>query len=234
MTFLIGFVAILFVFLFIVLELKKQWLYAIFVKGAASFLFVFTALVAIAERTMSEVTFPDDAAMKISLLFVGGLVAGLLGDVALALRPLRPTGENKTIIASGIACFSIGHVFYLAALLLFGGFQWEALPFALVVTALVYGMSRLMKFQMGWLTAPTFFYSFLIFWMVGQAIFVRIDAGVMTFLNLAVAGAMLFGISDLILAPIYYKGVTRPALIGANLVTYYAAQILLAISLLFL
>lgn len=234
MTFLIGFVAVLFVALFVVLELKKQWLYAMFIKGAASFLFVFTALVAIAERTMTGVLFPEDPDIKVSLLFVGGLVAGLLGDVALALRPLRPATENKTIIASGIACFSVGHVFYLAALLLVGGFQWEALPFAVVVTGLVYGMSRLMKFQMGWLTAPTFFYSFLIFWMVGQAIFVRMETGNMVFLNLAVAGAMLFGVSDLILAPIYFKGMTRPFMIAANLLTYYAAQILLALSLLFL
>lgn len=234
MTFLIGFVAILFIALFIVLELKKQWLYAIFVKGAASFLFVFTAFVAVAERSMQGVLFPEDLDIKISLLFFGGLVAGLLGDVALALRPLRPASENKTIIASGIACFSVGHVFYLAALLLYGGFQWEALPFAVIVTALVYGMSRLMKFEMGWLKLPTFFYSFLIFWMVGQAVFLRIEAGNLLFLNLSVAGAMLFGISDLILAPIYYKGATRPFMIASNLVTYYAAQLLLALALLFL
>lgn len=234
MTYFIGVFAVLFVFIFVMLELRKQWLHAILMKGATSFMFVYLALVATMERTMNEVTFPDDAAMKISLLFVGGLVAGLLGDIILALRPLRPAAENKTIIGGGIASFSIGHIFYLGGLLLYGGFQWEALPFALVVTALVYGMSRLMKFQMGRLTVPTFFYSFLIFWMVGQAIFVRIEAGNLVFLNLAVAGAMLFGVSDLILAPIYYKGVTRPALIGANLVTYYAAQILLAGSLLFL
>lgn len=234
MTYFIGFFAALFVAVFIILELRKQWLHAIFLKAAASFMFIYVALVATIERTMTGVTFPEDTDIKISMLFVGGLVAGLIGDLLLALRPLRPAVENRTIIGAGIAIFSIGHIFYLGGLWLFGGFRWEAIPFTFVVTALVYGMSRLMKFQMGRLAVPTFFYSFLIFWMVGQAIFTRIQAGNLTFLNFAVAGAMLFGISDLILAPIYYKGVTRPSMIAANLITYYAAQILLAISLLYL
>jgi uncharacterized membrane protein YhhN len=192
------------------------------------------ALFAIADRMIGGITMITRLDIQISLLFVAGLIAGLLGDITLALRPLRPEQENRTIIFSGIVCFSIGHLFYLAALLRYADFQILAIPFAVGITGLVFLMSKLMKFAMGRLTIPTFVYSFLIFLMIGQAVFMPPAGASTTFSSIVVAGAVLFGISDLILAPIYFKGEKSPLFIGANLATYYAAQLLLAISLLFL
>jgi uncharacterized membrane protein YhhN len=227
-------VAVLLVIGFIGLELKRKWLLAIFAKGIASFGFLLVALIAIADRMIGGITMITRLDIRISILFVAGLIAGLLGDLTLALRPLRPENENRTIIFSGIVCFSIGHLFYLAALVLVGGFELIAIPFAIGVTGLVYLMSKVMKFAMGRLTIPTFVYSFLIFLMVGQAIFMAPTFASPEFQTIVAIGAVLFGISDLILAPIYFKGEKSPLFIASNLATYYAAQLLLAISLLFL
>jgi uncharacterized membrane protein YhhN len=67
--------------------------------------------------------------------------------------------------------------------------------------------------------------------MVGQAIDMGIQKDFNTFSVLLVSGAVLFAISDLILAPIYYKSDNRKWMIALNLATYYAAQLLIALSI---
>jgi hypothetical protein len=70
--------------------------------------------------------------------------------------------------------------------------------------------------------------------MVVQAIVAGNIDGFSSFSILFIIGAILFAISDLILAPIYYKNDRRNIMIILNLVTYYAAQIMIASSIYFL
>ena len=239
MTFFIWCLTCYVVYGFILGEVQKKYLPAIILKGFASFGFVLMALSAIFERTNMELSSHYVGAsfipsIPIALLFVAGLVSGLLGDVTLALRPLRPIEENQTIILSGIVFFSIGHVFYFGALLLYGEFQILSIVFSVVVSAIIYLMSKVLKFQMGKLMIPSMVYSFLIFLMIGQVLFLKIYGDANVYLDVLLIGALLFGVSDLILAPIYFKGEIRKRFIISNLVTYYFAQMLIAFSILFM
>jgi len=219
--------SILSVITYIIIEHMKKPLLALMVKGFASlsFISVFAASI------FGRVQFIDKSVVSFVLL---GLVAGLMGDLYLALRPLRPKAENEKIILGGIICFSTGHVFYIIALLSLSGFHWISIPISIVMTAIVIIGSKVMKFQMGIAKYPTYFYSLLIFLMIGQTIGHGIATEFGGFEILMVVGAILFGVSDLILAPIYYQGKDTKLLITLNLVTYYAAQILIAASIYFL
>ncbi|MCF7932297.1 MAG: lysoplasmalogenase [Acholeplasmataceae bacterium] len=228
--------ACLFVALFILVEIQEKPLLALFLKGLASFgfLMVFAfglndAIVNVFDDPVWFGYFQNDR-LLVAMLFALGLVCGLLGDLYLGLRPLRPAGENERIIMSGITAFSLGHIFYYVALVMIGGFTVWAILFSVIVTILFYVGSDAMDFKMGKVKLPSLFYSGLIFLMVGQAIFNTVGLGLSTYTSIVLAGALLFAISDLILAPIYFKGETRKGFVIANLSTYYAAQILIALS----
>lgn len=219
--------SILSVITYIIIEHMKKPLLALMVKGFASLSFISVFAASIHGR----VQFIDKSVVSFVLL---GLVAGLMGDLYLALRPLRPKVENEKIILGGILCFSTGHVFYLIALLSLSGFHLISIPISIVMTIVVIIGSKVMKFQMGIAKYPTYFYSLLIFLMIGQTIGHGIATDFGGFEILMVVGAILFGLSDLILAPIYYQGKDTKLLITLNLATYYAAQILIASSIYFL
>lgn len=228
--------ACFFVALFILIEIQEKPLLALLLKGLASFgfLMVFAfglndAIVNVFDDPVWFGYFANDR-LLVSMLFLLGLVCGLLGDLFLGLRPLRPKAENETIILFGISAFAIGHIFYYIALVMVGGFTFWAIVFSAVVTVLFYFGSKALRFEMGKVMIPALLYSGLIFLMVGQAVFNTVGLGLSTYTGIVVAGAVLFAISDLILAPIYFKGETRKGFVIANLSTYYAAQIMIALS----
>jgi uncharacterized membrane protein YhhN len=228
--------AIFLVGLFIFVEVSRKPLLAIFLKGLASFGFIVLLLTVVTEKTGSlhwalEET-EGRAVLKVGLLLGAGLVCGLLGDVFLALRPLRPKIEDPQIILGGVVAFSFGHLFYMAALLTVGSFQWWAIAFSLFFSGLVYWAGKAMKLEWEKSVIPCMIYSALIFLMVGQALFQAISQGFTPFSTILFIGAVLFAVSDLILSQIYFKGQNENKMfIIANLSTYYAAQILIAISL---
>jgi uncharacterized membrane protein YhhN len=235
MVFVIGLVCAL-VALFIIVELQGKPLLALALKGLASlgFIAVFAfglndAIVNVFDDPLFFGYFANDR-LLISMLFLLGLVSGLLGDIYLALRPLRPADDQERVIISGIAAFSLGHVFYYVALVMVGGFSLWAILFTVVISMLFYVGSRALDFRMGRLMIPSMAYSALIFLMVGQAVMNVWSLGFSIYTALVLAGAVLFAISDLILAPIYFKGETRQGFVIANLTAYYAAQILIALS----
>ncbi len=230
--------AILLVGLFIFVEVSKKPLLAIFLKGLASFGFI-ALLLSVLSDTIGTIDWILGEAEGLTLLNVGfllgaGLVCGLLGDVFLALRPLRPHTEDSRIILGGVAAFSVGHLFYYSALLVIGTFHVWAIFFSLVVSGLVYWAGKAMKLTWEKSVIPCMVYSALIFLMVGQAFFHALANGFDPFSTLLFIGAVLFALSDLILSQIYFKGQNEnKAFIIANLSTYYAAQILIALSLWF-
>jgi uncharacterized membrane protein YhhN len=231
-------VAIILVALFIFVEVRHRPVLALFLKGIASFGFIGVWMAVLATKLYLNC---EDScslfvnALPVGFLLLAGLVTGLLGDVFLALRPLRPHAEEPHIILGGTLFFAIGHVFYYAALLLIGTFNGWAIPFSLVMTAMIYLSARWLKMDWEKNKISSLIYSFLIFLMVGQAF---VNAAVTVFspmTTLMFIGSVLFAISDLILSQIYFRGQGENKLfIIANLTTYYAAQMLIAISLLFL
>jgi len=225
MIFYILSAAVLLVFLYILIEIKGNPIQAFFMKALASFGFIMVFVNASFER---------DVLKLFIFLFLLGLVSGLLGDLFLALRPLRPKDENEMLINRGILAFSIGHIFYFFGLLMISDFHYMAIVVSVAVTSLVIIMSYVLKFDMKNNQIPSYIYSFLIFLMVGQAIGLSMVEGFSGGPLIIMIGAILFGLSDLILAPIYFKGVEDKKMIVLNLTTYYSAQLLIAISILYL
>ncbi len=221
--------AILSTLVFIYVESKmKKPLLAWVLKALASFGFILVFVIGFKENFMTAI-FSD-----VAWFLLLGLVCGLLGDLVLALRPLQPKEKDKTIIVYGILFFSLGHIFYLISLISYKEFGSLSLILGLIMLVIIVGMSKVLGFVMGKAKIPTFFYTFLIFMMVGQAIYVGHLDNYSTFTTYLFFGAVLFAVSDLILAPIYYKNDNRALLIIFNLSTYYAAQILIALSIYYL
>jgi uncharacterized membrane protein YhhN len=216
-------VAILLVVIYIGVELFSKPLFAIYAKAFASMGFIVLGLVSFQSSPFEPMIY-----------VIIGLLFGMIGDIVLALRPLRPKEEDETIILGGIFTFSMGHLFYLFFLLSLSNFHFASLLISIVITALVIAASYLMKFNMGKTRIPSYIYSAMIFLMIGQAAIFAISDPTNPGVIILLVGAILFGVSDLILAPIYYKSMNTKLMVSLNLTTYYAAQILIAYSLFFL
>jgi len=229
--------SILLVTLYIAIEVRGKPLTAFFFKGLASFSFLLVFAVSLSMKLglLHDGTIDfSNFYMPVPILILLGLIAGLLGDLYLALRPLQNPKQNETIIISGIVCFSIGHIFYFSALLYLGPLSMIAILVALIMTSFIFFMSKKLGYQMGKALIPTFIYSGLIFLMVGQSLGYAIRVEFSAFSVMFLAGAILFAISDLILAPIYYAGNDKKLMVILNLSTYYLAQLMIAASIIFL
>jgi len=235
--FLVLLISILLIALYIAVEVKGKPLTAFFFKGLASFsflsVFAFGLMVKLELLHDGSIHY-ENLSMPVPILILLGLIAGLLGDLYLALRPLQDPKKNETIIIGGIVCFSVGHIFYFSSLLLLGSLSYLAIITSFIMTAIIFLMSNKLNYQMGKALIPTLFYSALIFLMVGQSLGYAISNRFSLFSLIFLFGAVLFAISDLILAPIYYAGNDKKFMVILNLSTYYLAQLLIAISIIFL
>lgn len=217
-------IAVLLAVIYIVVEIKEKPLLALFMKGLASLSFILLGV--------SSFVLVRDLPTYASWIIIG-LACGMLGDVLLALRPLRPKEEDKKIIVFGIIAFSLGHIFYLIGLGSMNSLHITGFIVGVIALVFIVLSSLLMKFKMGIARYPSYFYAFLIFLMVGQTVYLSFTNGYASPYLPFMVGAILFGVSDLILAPIYYAGDKHKFMVVLNLVTYYAAQILIALSLYF-
>ena len=218
------FVAII-ILTYIGIELTQKPEHALFFKGIASFSFIIV---------WSLASLKTGILIENQILILLGLVLGLLGDITLGLRPLRPKVENEDLILRGMSLFSFGHFFYLLAILTMVNFHYLAIIVGGVVMLGVIIMSKKLKFEMGKTTTYNYLYAFLLFFMVGQSIGVGIETGFQSLSILLIVGFGLFGLSDLVLASIYYQNKQSKWLIALNLLCYYGAQVCIAASILYL
>lgn len=224
---------------FIITELGDVPLNALFCKIIASFGFLLVFVAVVAEKSLADISpFYVGAVYfgnaPVLLLFLLGLIAGLIGDIVLGLRPLRPKEENEKLILSGMVSFSVGHVFYYAALLIIYQFSVYAIVIAAVMTVVIHFGGKILKLSFGRLHVASLAYTLILFLVFGQTLVNAIAQGFTVASTLMMVGAFLFALSDLILAQIYFGGKTAKGFIASNLGMYYAAQLLLAFSLFFL
>ncbi len=239
MSYLFLGMAVVIVGMFIFIEMKEASLFSLFFKALASFSFILLFSIVISEKTgqpTSAYYVGEDFVpfMGTAFLIFMGLVAGLIGDLLLGLRPLRPASDNNTIITSGIFSFSIGHVFYYFALLKLNAFSVYPLMIGVVGAVIIFIGAKVMKLKWEQLRIPSLAYAFILFLIFGQALINAIALGFTMTTTLLFAGATLFLISDLILSQIYFKEGAPKVLVAYNLSTYYAAQLLIAFAILFL
>lgn len=236
---------------FCILRDKRSSMEAIAFKTLASMLFVATAVAALLSRERVG------AMLTPALLMIGGLVCGLVGDVTLDFKiylqglPYDGAKRDADIMTYvGMAAFGVGHVLYITATALrFPDMKLNLLWSALVAVGLVVAIFVLsigvMRMRFGRFLVPSVSYALLLAWFVVYSIWQLAAAGGSTAGVLLLLGAILFIVSDLILSITYFSkpedynrtGMLHPEsklMIVSNHVTYYFAQFLIALAILFI
>ncbi len=174
--------------------------------------------------------------------FVGaGLVLGLLGDIWLDLK-FCYAPDNDFYTKMGFLSFAVGHIFYCAAIV-FGVSVFKpvailpAVGVALVGSLAVFFGEKAMKLEYGAFKIIATLYGAVLIFMASFAFFTALFAGFGQNRNLVVLaiGGVLFLLSDLILSGTYFgQGKSRPVDVVTNHALYYAAQFVIAASVLFI
>ncbi len=153
-------------------------------------------------------------------LIVAGLICSLVGDIFLMLPRDR--------FIHGLPSFLVAHLFYIAAFTYGGGMRgvslWAGLPLFTYAGLMLWWLWP----HMGKLRVPVITYLLVIVLMAWAAIGSYVGAGQAGSL-LAALGAVLFLVSDSILAVDKFRGSFRSAQ-SLILVTYFIAQYLIALS----
>ena len=147
-----------------------------------------------------------------------GLILGAAGDVLLQFMDCRPK-DREPFFRAGLGAFLIGHVFYIVAFALLGRVTGWAALFLLQFPA---------RMDLKGQKVPVYAYAAVISVMTAFAV-LSFGAGARG--ALVGLGGILFLVSDAILALIFFSPIREKSLPTWNLITYYAAQILLAISI---
>jgi uncharacterized membrane protein YhhN len=163
-----------------------------------------------------------------------GLICGLIGDIILDLKIMYK--ESASLYQhGGMVAFLVGHLFYLAALIIYFGFNWTPLLIAVVLAFIIALVSKfILKFNFAEHTLDTYAYTFFLSYMMTQACYAAITHGFTACTILLAAGSILFLLSDLILVMTYYDNKDSKPFIAANHILYYAAQFTIALSVLYL
>ncbi len=170
-----------------------------------------------------------------------GLLLGLLGDVWLDLKYVFPE-KDAPFTYAGFVSFGIGHVLYVAGLLLVWAPadrpQYIAVPLllALLLTAGNAFLEKPLGLCFGKMRKTVIVYGFLLFSTVAvSGVLASCRGWQAPALNLFFVGAVLFALSDLILSGTYFgENRERPVDLILNYLSYYPAQFLIASSLLLL
>jgi uncharacterized membrane protein YhhN len=159
---------------------------------------------------------------------LAALMMGLIGDLLLVFS------DKLKFFIAGLAAFLVGQLIYTAAFAKYGGFMiYDALIFIALVVFLVIANAKL-KLELGRMKKPVAVYAIIISAMFTMAVSLSYKGAFGTAATaLIVSGAVLFLASDAVLALVRFKK-DRPAFCrGLNLSLYYAAQVLLALSIAF-
>ena len=225
--YLILFIGAISLTMFLIARDRNGSIPALFFKAITSFLFISVAYASfMINSAQGVVTF--------FMLITMGLICGLIGDIVLDLKIMYK--ESSSLYQhGGMVAFFVGHIFYLAALLIYFGFSWIALGTALILAIIIVCVSKfILKFEFAEHTIDTYAYSFALSYMMTQACYAAITQGYTTSTVLLATGAILFLLSDLVLVMTYYDNKDSRPFIIVNHTLYYAAQYAIALSVLYL
>lgn len=190
-------------------------------KGAASLLFVMVGFLC--------ARVPVARPAGYAALMLLGLCLGMAGDLALACQELFPQKKNQWFLA-GIVLFAAGHIAYTALFFYVANPGWIQALATVCAAGLGLWLFRHWRLQLGAMTIPGYAYLGIIALMFGSATGFFAQApdarGAMVWI-----AAILFYTSDAILAHMEFAPKQLHPLPAWNLVTYYAAQLLLALSI---
>lgn len=220
---------------YIVEKNKARSLKAVFIKSVVSVLFLAVGACGWYLSSRSGSLSP----MGIFVLL--GLLCGLLGDIWLDLKFVYPA-QDDAFTYIGMGAFGVGHILYLIGLLLRffpkGKPLYAVVPVVLAVIASAVNLllEKPMRLRYGKMKPVVFAYGVLLFSVLAVSGSLALCfKWHETTLNLFFSGMILFAVSDVILSGTYWgQGKDRPIDLALNYLTYYPAQYLIALSLLFL
>ena len=225
--------------IFISLRVQKGGLAGVFSKTVASFCFIAFALILLAMK----VNLNQFNSYGIACLVIG-LVCGLIGDILLDLKVVYPFHKDGYLYA-GMTSFLVGHLFYIASMILFtyneiSFFSSQLLPFfliligAIILTIIVYFIStKVIKLNYEKFSIFVNIYSFVLIFTTIFSIYLACIVSIIPMYILAI-GFVLFLASDLVLSMQYFGGKLQDKkLIVINHLLYYLAQIIIAMFIYF-
>ncbi len=161
-------------------------------------------------------------------LMLTGLALSLVGDMLLGWSL-----ERRTFLL-GLIAFLVAHVLYTTAFSLANGFSaWDLLIIAGVVGGCI-AAYNVLDMDLRTMKIPVLIYLLVISLMLAKAFSSLYLGGITgTALGLVVIGAILFFLSDALLALVKFQRNPARANRAINLTAYYMGQILLALSLYF-
>ncbi|MDE6583108.1 MAG: lysoplasmalogenase, partial [Clostridia bacterium] len=220
--------SLVFCVLFCWFRAKEANVYSLLLKIISSVCFILSGIFAV-------ISTKD---LSISLYIVVGLVFGLVGDILLDLKIMYPQDDQQYFNAGTVA-FMFGHIFYFLATINFNYlnaqqiFPWNLLisiSVAVLITLAIMLLSKPLKINFGKSLIISAIYCFVLSLMLCYSISVAIYLPIFW---IFAGGMFMFFVSDLVLSMQYFGGKTSKVLIYVNHITYYIAQIMLAISILF-
>lgn len=163
-----------------------------------------------------------------------GLITCMVGDIILGLPKLEETKNSSTaVIIGGAFWFFVGHVLYCTTLIVLYGISPWVIAVILPLCALyTFGNKKIGKLDYKNLTAGVLLYS-----VIESLSFALCFVSVLTDFSVSALiltiGFTLFYISDMVLMHNYFGEKRRMISILCHS-TYYPAQILIALSIMFL
>lgn len=171
-----------------------------------------------------------------SLIIMGGAL-GLVGDILLDLKGIYKS-EEKVYLKAGFIFFLVGHIFYISAVLNHSSLKWWLILIAVVIS-LIIGigsvlLANVMKVHYGaYRRIVAVYVSFLAMTMI-TSIFTAIANGFQKGYVLLAIGSVLFLLSDAVLSNTFFgRGKDKDWHLFINHFLYYAAQYLIAASVMF-
>lgn len=166
-------------------------------------------------------------------IIVIGLVCGLIGDVLLNLRLTLEAPKSNQVFAAGVVAFVLGHLLYIAALLMQGASIWIWLLITVVIAAISVPLfMRDITAPSAGLRAFGIVYLIIVIAMFGAATSLTITTGGEPLADTFAVGAALFMVSDFMMIYHFFGPRKIPALRTANLLCYYVGQLLIALTIL--
>jgi len=219
---------------YIVLRIKRKHVSAIILKISTSVLFLLTTGISV--LMSSGAVWEQSKYLFLGVLF--GQVCGLLGDYWLDMKDMH-TKHHDTYVFAGFTSFLIGHLFFVAGLLVTYGFGTQTLLFiagaGLLLCAGVLATEKPMKLKYGKFKGISAGYSFVFGVSIAAALFSWLYGGKNPQALVMAVGLVVFLLSDLVLSGTYFgEGKDKPIDYTLNYIFYYGGQFTIALSLLWI
>lgn len=258
LSFIVAGLGLLNVIFFLFVRDKDSSPIAIVSKTVSSLLFVLTGIFSFVYRFNEATLSSHDALFYI--LIIAGLICGMVGDIFLDFRVYfkslyhhNEIGTDKSLLMTsfGISMFGVGHVFYLIALIYHYPTLWMYFLMAFGIAAIFMSFNQIlgvkvlknMNYRTHLLVCTV--YGIILATFLFSAIFLFIKNPHSIGLLLLMIAAIFFSVSDYLLSIMYFSKDEKYLLPGRknpewrgyiliNHATYYIAQFLIALAILFL